>query len=82
MISVRLCEDEYQALQHLCTANGMPNLSNFVRKAMQDNLNGLHPENAQCNCMNEFEVQLSKLDQKIDELIKTVTSSLAELKNE
>jgi hypothetical protein len=82
MISVRLCEDEYQALQHLCTANGMPNLSNLVRNAVQANLNGSHPENARCSCIHEFEVQLSRLDQKIDELIKTVMSSIAELKNE
>jgi hypothetical protein len=80
MISVRLCEDEYQALQQVCAGNGIQSLSSFARGAMQGHLNDLSPKNAQCNCVNELEVQLSKLNQKIDELFKMVMSSLAELK--
>ena len=81
MISVRLCEEEYEALQHLCAVNGARNLSDFAREAMQAHLNDLSPENARSNGTNEFEAQLSRLDQKIDELFKMIMSSIAELKS-
>jgi hypothetical protein len=76
MICIRLCEDEYLALQHVCVVNGMQSLSSFAREAMQAYLNGLSPKNAQCDCGKEFEAQLSKLDRKIDELFNTIKSSI------
>ena len=81
MISVRLCEDEYQALQRLCAVNGARSISNFAREAMQSRPNGLPPENTQCNCMNEFEARFNKLDQKIEKLCKMVMSFIADLKS-
>jgi hypothetical protein len=81
MICVRLCEDEYQALQQMCVTNGARSLSNFAREAMQAHLNGLPQESMQRDRVSEFEVQLSKLDRKIDELFEIIMSSIAELKN-
>jgi predicted DNA-binding protein len=81
MISVRLCEDEYQALQHLCAVHGAQSVSDFAREAMQAHLNDLSSANVPQNGTNEFEVQLGKLDQKIEELFKVLMSSIAELKN-
>ena len=81
MICVRLSEDQYQALQHVCGANGPRSVSNFAREAMDARLHGLLSETPQSEDANQLEVQLSKLDRKIDELFKMIMSSIAELKS-
>ena len=40
MISVRLCEEEYATLLHLCFATGARSVSDFTRDAMRVLLNG------------------------------------------
>ena len=81
MISVRLCEDEYQSLQRLCAVNGSRSLSNFAREAMQSCLNSPPPESIQRDCMNELEARFSKLDKKIEELCEMITSSIVDIKS-
>jgi hypothetical protein len=81
VICVRLCEDEYVALQHVCITSGTQNMSSFAREAIQAYLNGFSSKSASCDCMKEFEVQLSNLDRKIDEFFKTIVSSIAELRD-
>jgi len=81
MISIRLDEDEYQALLRVCDASGIHSLSSFARRAMQLQLDGVSSKGAECNYMQELEIRLSELNQKIDELLKIVMPSNAELNN-
>jgi len=68
MISVRLSEDEYSALQHLCATTGARSVSDLTRDAMRALLNGQVHENPPAILIDEFRTRLSNLDQKVDEL--------------
>ena len=68
MISVRLSEDEYSALQQLCAASGARSVSDLTRDAMRALLNGQAHESAPANFVDEFRTRLSNLDQKVEEL--------------
>jgi hypothetical protein len=80
MICVRISADQYKALQDLCTINGSQSLSTFARDAMQARINGLSTTAAQRDYVQDLSAQLHKLDRQLDELLKTITSSIAELK--
>jgi Arc/MetJ-type ribon-helix-helix transcriptional regulator len=68
MISVRLSEDEYSALQQLCASTGARSVSDLTRDAMRALLNGQIRESATANFVDEFRTRLSSLDQKVEEL--------------
>jgi hypothetical protein len=57
MISVRLSEDEYVALQRLCIVTGARSVSDLTRDAMQSLLNQVDREDA----IGEFRSQMSSL---------------------
>jgi hypothetical protein len=78
MISVRLSEDEYLALQQLCATTGARSVSDLTRDAMQALLNGQVRENTPVNFIEEFRTRLSSLDQKVEELAGLVASSRTE----
>jgi len=68
MISVRLSEDEYMALQQLCAVTGARSVSDLTRDAMQGLMNSVSRQDA----LGEFRAQISSLDRKIEELSERV----------
>ncbi len=77
MISVRLSEDEYSALQQLCASTGARSVSDLTRDAMRTLLNGESRENSPSSFVDEFRDRLTNLDQKIEELAGLVASTRA-----
>ncbi len=77
MISVRLSEDEYSALQQLCASTGARSVSDLTRDAMRTLLNGKGHENSSLSFADEFRDRLTNLDQKIEELAGLVASTRA-----
>jgi Arc/MetJ-type ribon-helix-helix transcriptional regulator len=77
MISVRLSEDEYSALQQLCASTGARSVSDLTRDAMRALLNGQVRESSSVGFVDEFRTRLSNLDQKVEELAGLVASSRA-----
>jgi Arc/MetJ-type ribon-helix-helix transcriptional regulator len=78
MISVRLSEDEYSALQQLCASTGARSVSDLTRDAMRTLLNGQVRENSSSSFADELRTRLTNLDQKIEDLAGLVASSRAE----
>lgn len=74
MISVRLSEDEYSALQQLCAATGARSVSDLTRDAMRALLNKQVRETAQSGDIDEFRSRLGNLDQRVNDLAQLVAS--------
>jgi tetrahydromethanopterin S-methyltransferase subunit B len=75
MISVRLSEEEYLALRHLCSVTGARSVSDLTRDAMQALVNGTNREDVLDRYMDEFRAQINKLDRKVEELVKRAESA-------
>jgi hypothetical protein len=75
MISVRLSEDEYLALQQLCTVTGARSISDLTRDAMQ----GLLHKASREDPMGEFRHQMNSLMRTIEELSERVALSKTEV---
>jgi len=75
MVSVRLSENEYQALMELCASSGARSISDLTRSAMQALLCGTNREEMLHLRMNEFSDQMKSLGQRIDELVEKFASS-------
>lgn len=78
MISVRLSEDEYSALQDLCSTTGARSISDLTRDAMRALLNGPSPESMAGKHFDEFRTQLRKLDQRVEELANLIVEAKTE----
>lgn len=78
MISVRLSEDEYSALQQLCASTGARSVSDLTRDAMRSLLENQVRGSAPSSLIDEFRARLSDLDQKVEELAGLVASSRTE----
>jgi len=78
MISVRLSEDEYSALQQLCASTGARSVSDLTRDAMRSLLENQVRGSAPPTLIDEFRARLSDLDQKVEELAGLVASSRTE----
>jgi hypothetical protein len=72
MISVRLSEEEYSALRHLCSTTGARSVSDLTRDAMQVLLNGSATKDG--IHVDEFRAQMRSLNQKIEQLAADITS--------
>jgi len=70
MVSVRLSENEYEALLQLCSSSGARSVSDLTRSAMQALLNGTTREEMLHNRMNEFCDQMNNLGRRIEELVE------------
>lgn len=68
MISVRLSEEEYAALRHLCSITGARSVSDLTRDAMRSVLrrNG-HDEFFGGN-LDEFRAGMKNLEKKVEQL--------------
>lgn len=67
-ISIRLSEDEFLTLKHLCSVTGARSVSDLTRNAMRVVLNGVNGDDRVGPRMDEFRPLLKNLERKIDEL--------------
>jgi len=74
MISVRLSEEEYSTLRHLCSVTGARSVSDFARDAMRVLLNGANREIVPGILVDEFRSQMRSLDRKIEQLAAHISS--------
>jgi Arc/MetJ-type ribon-helix-helix transcriptional regulator len=75
MVSVRLSENEYQALVELCASSGARSISDLTRSAMQALLGGSSREEMLHMRMNEFCNQMNNLGRRIEELVEKFAAS-------
>ncbi len=81
MISVRLSEEEYLALRHLCTVTGARSVSDLTRDAMHMVLRGANRDGFLGLYMDEFRNQMRDLDRKIEQLAVDLTSFKSDARN-
>jgi len=74
MISIRLSDEEYVGLKHLCTVSGARSVSDLAREAMRVLLNGTSRDDLLSARMEEFRVQMRSIDRKIDQLSDRIAS--------
>lgn len=75
MISVRLSEEEYVALRHLCSITGARSVSDLTRDAMRVLLSGGSKRDEVLGVrVDEFRSQMRRLDRKIEQLSADITS--------
>jgi len=74
MISVRLSEEEYSALRHLCSVTGARSVSDLTRDAMRVLLDSSGQGKVQSIHVDEFRTQMRSLDRKIEQLAADITS--------
>ena len=67
-ISIRLSEEEFLSLKHLCSVTGARSVSDLARDAMRVLLNGVGQGDVLGVRMDEFRRLLKSLDRKIDRL--------------
>jgi Arc/MetJ-type ribon-helix-helix transcriptional regulator len=75
MVSVRLSENEYQAIRELCSSSGARSVSDLTRSAMLALLNGTTREETLHVRMNEFCDQMNMLGRRIEELVEKFAAS-------
>jgi fructose-1-phosphate kinase PfkB-like protein len=75
MVSVRLSENEYQALVQLCSSSGARSVSDLTRSAMHALLRGTTPEEMLHIRISEFCEQMNSLGRRIEELVEKVAAS-------
>jgi Arc/MetJ-type ribon-helix-helix transcriptional regulator len=68
MISVRLSEEEYAALRHLCSLTGARSVSDLTRDAMRSVLKRSGREEPFGNNLEEFRVGMRNLEKKVEQL--------------
>lgn len=74
MISVRLSDEEYSALRHLCSSTGARSVSDLTREAMHTLLSGANQDVMLGSHMDEFRAQMRSLDKKIEQLTSEITT--------
>lgn len=78
MISVRLSEEEYSALRHLCSLTGARSVSDLTRDAMRTVLKGVTREDTLGNSFEEFRAGMRTLEKKVEQLEAKITRFNAE----
>jgi hypothetical protein len=78
MISVRLSEEEYSALKHLCSMTGARSVSDLTREAMRAVLTGANRKDPIANDLDEFRAEMKNLEKKVEQLESTITTIRAE----
>ena len=68
MISVRLSEEEYLALRHLCLLTGARSVSDLTRDAMRAVLKRNSKEELMSGNLDEFRNGMRTLERKIEQL--------------
>ena len=78
MISVRLSEEEYTALRHLCSLTGARSVSDITRDAVQSVLSGVKREGSLGSDLEEFRAGMKNLEMKVMQLEAKLTTIKAE----
>jgi hypothetical protein len=73
-ISIRLSEDEFVTLKHLCSVTGARSVSDLTRNAMRVVLNGVNSDHRAGLHSDEFHPLLKDLERKIDQLEARIMS--------
>lgn len=73
MISVRLSEEEYSALLHLCSLTGARSVSDLTRDAMRTVLRSVNRGVALGDNLDEFRAGMKSLERKIEQLEAKIT---------
>jgi Arc/MetJ-type ribon-helix-helix transcriptional regulator len=81
MISVRLSEEEYSALRHLCSLTGARSVSDLTRDAMRSVLRDINREDSLGNNFEEFRIGMKNLENKIEQLEAKITTFKVESSN-
>lgn len=68
MISVRLSEEEYSALRHLCVLTGARSVSDLARDAMQTVIRRVSRDDSPENNLEEFRAGMKNLEKKVEQL--------------
>ena len=68
MISVRLSEEEYAALRHLCSLTGARSVSDLTRDAMRSVLKRIDREEPLGGNIEEFRAGMRNLEKKVEQL--------------
>jgi hypothetical protein len=78
MISVRLSEEEYTALRHLCSLTGARSVSDLTRDAVHSVLRGVNREDSLGTNLEEFRAGMKNLEKKVKQLEAKITMFRAE----
>jgi hypothetical protein len=73
MISVRLSEEEYAALRHLCSLTGARSVSDLTRDAMRTVLRGVNRDESFGGNFEEFRAGMKNLEKKVEQLEAKIT---------
>lgn len=73
-ISIRLSEEEFLTLKHLCSVTGARSVSDLTRDAMRVALHGVNRDDVLGFRMEEFGALLKDLDRKLDQLAAGIES--------
>jgi hypothetical protein len=73
-ISIRLSEEEFLTLKHLCSVTGARSVSDLTRDAMRVALHGVNRDDILGFRMDEFGALLKDLDRKLDQLTAGIES--------
>jgi hypothetical protein len=74
MISVRLSDDEYTALQQLCEVTGARSVSDLTRDAVRALMQSSTQQSLSRNDVEEFRAQIARLNLRLDELSARASS--------
>lgn len=67
-ISVRLSEEEYAALRHLCSMTGARSVSDLTRDAVNSLLRGASSELAPARQMDEYRAGIRNMERRVEML--------------
>jgi hypothetical protein len=79
MISVRLSEEEYLALRHLCSATGARSVSDLTRDAMRNVLRATNRDEPAGGNLEEFRAGMKNLETKVERLEALITNYKAQI---
>jgi hypothetical protein len=68
MISVRLSEEEYSALRHLCELTGARSVSDLARDAMRTVIKRASRDDSSEHNLEEFRAGMKNLERKVEQL--------------
>jgi hypothetical protein len=80
MISVRLSEEEYAALRHLCSLTGARSVSDLTRDAMRTVLRGGNRNEPVGGDIEEFRAGMKSLEKKVEQLEAIITMFKSEVR--
>lgn len=78
MLSVRLSEEEYLTLRHVCSLTGARSVSDFAREAMRTVLSGSSRDVPRGGNLNEFQASMKNLEKKVEQLEMQITKFKSE----